>query len=204
MKKQSKTKISRSLGMAIVPKAEKYFSRRPYPPGPTGQRSRRYSSEYGKELKEKQKLRHLYNLKEKHFKKYVKKALDKRTRERLSQDILIESLEQRLDNAVYRLGFAETRSQARQFVSHYHFLVNGKKVNISSFQVSKDDVVALSPKSRESKLFKDIGAKLKKQNVPAWLKLDLKKLEATVVGKPTFEEAAPPVEISTVFEYYSR
>ncbi len=206
----NKCKICRRLGVKLFLKGEKCFSpkcpmvRRPYPPGIKGKRKKGPLSEYGKELREKQKLKNWYNLRERQFKNYIKEVLNKGGKGKNMEDLLIEKLESRLDNVVFRIGFASSRSQARQLVSHGHFLVNNKKVNIPSYQVKKGDKVSLNPKSKEKEIFRNISVILKKQEVPSWLKVDVDKLEAEVKGFPTFEEAAPPVEISSIFEFYSR
>jgi small subunit ribosomal protein S4 len=179
--------------------------KRAYPPGQRGKRRKVGGiSEYGKELQEKQKLKKWYNLDERQFKKYVKEVLAFRGKVEDATSLLIEKLEMRLDNVVFRLGLASSRSQARQLVSHGHFLVNGKRVNIPSFQVKKGDKISLHPRFLKSKFFKDLQPKLKRQRPPSWLVFNLEKLEAEVKGLPTIEEAAPPAEISSIFEYYSR
>ncbi len=206
----NKCKICRRLGVKLFLKGEKCFSpkcpmvRRPYPPGVKGKRRKGPLSEYGKELQEKQKLKNWYNLRERQFKNYVKEVLNKGEKGKNMEDLLIEKLESRLDNVVFRIGFASSRNQARQLVSHGHFLVNNKKVNIPSYQVKKGDRISLNPKAKEREIFRNISIILKKQKVPSWLKIDVDKLEAEVKGFPTFEEAAPPVEISSIFEFYSR
>jgi small subunit ribosomal protein S4 len=179
--------------------------RKPYPPGQKGKRRKVGGlSEYGKELAEKQKLKIWYNLDERQFKKYVKEVLAFRGKVEDATLLLIEKLEMRLDNVIFRLGFASSRIQARQLVSHGHFLVNGKKVNIPSFQLKKGDKISPHPRFLKSKFFKNLEPKLKKQKPPSWLFFNLEKLEAEVKNLPTVEEAAPPAEISSIFEYYSR
>jgi small subunit ribosomal protein S4 len=117
---------------------------------------------------------------------------------------LIQKLEKRLDNVVFRLGFAPSRVQAKQLVSHGHFLVNGKPVNIPSFSLKVGDVVSLKPQKSKKVIFKDLKSKLKKEKVPSWLSLDVEKLEGKIIGEPKIEEVAPPVEVSAVFEFYSK
>lgn len=178
--------------------------KRDYPPGLQSKKSRRNFTEYGKELKEKQALKKWYVLRERQFSNYVKDALSKRGKVADSGELLIKMLETRLDNVVFRAGFASSRSQARQIVNHGHFLVNGKRIDVPSFVVKKNAFVSLRPLSLKKTIFKNISADLKKKITPAWLKLDLEKLEAKIVGDPTIKESAPPAEISTIFEYYSR
>ena len=179
--------------------------RKPYPPGQTGKRRRKSFSEYGRELQEKQKLRNWYNLGENQFKKYVKEALASRTEEKKDAELsLIQKLESRFDNVVFHLGFAVSRSQARQLVSYGHFLINGKPDNFPSRQLRKGDKIALKLSSQKKAAFKDIREKLKKYQPPSWLKLNLEKLSGEVIGKLSVEESAPIAEISAIFEYYSR
>ena len=118
--------------------------------------------------------------------------------------ILIRKLETRLDNIVFRMGFADSRSQARQFVSHGHFLVNGKKVDVPSYHLKEGDKIALRPASLKKGLFQNISSLLKKHDLPEWLSLDIKKLEGGIKRLPTLEEVIPPAEIPMIFEFYSR
>ena len=180
--------------------------KRPYTPGFQGRtrKRRRTVSEYGRQLKEKQKLRNFYNLKEYQFKKYVKQVLAKRARTTDAQTLLIQKLEKRLDNVVFRSGFADSRPKARQLVSHCHFLVNGKRVNIPSYKVSKGDKIQVAASSQKKIFFQNAAILLKKHQAPDWLKLDIKKWQAEIIKEPDFEGAAVPAEISAIFEYYSR
>ena len=208
----SQCKICRRQGLKLFLKGEKCLSpkctlvKRPNPPGPGQKKKRRHRSisEYGQELGEKQKLKNWYNLSERQLKNYVKRVLEKRGRVEDPTILLIKNLETRLDNAVYRLGFAQSRDQARQLVSHRHFLVNGKPVNIPSYQVKKGDSIALSPTRTKKIIYQNLPTLLKKHKAPSWLELNLEKLEGKVVGEPSFEESAPPAEIPAIFEYYSR
>lgn len=212
----SDCKICRRLGTKLFLKGEKCFSpkcpmlKRPYPPGQRRKR-RATLSEYNKELREKQKLKNWYNLRETQFKNYVKEVLKKRTRsskgravEEDTPTLLIQKLERRFDNVVFRMGFANSRPQARQLISHGHFLINKKKVNIPSYQVKKGDKISIAKKSQKGNIFKDLPVLLKKKQIPSWLLVDAKKLEGEVKSLPTLEEVAPPVEISMIFEFYSR
>ena len=117
---------------------------------------------------------------------------------------LIRRLEKRLDNVIFRLGFAKSRVMARQMVSHGYFLINGKPVNIPSYQVKKDDVVGVKEHKKLKGPFKEIQNELKKKEVPAWLSLNKEKLESKTIGEPNLDEVKPPAEISTIFEFYSR
>ena len=175
-----------------------------YPPGQKGKRRFRGLSEYGRELREKQRLKNWYNLREKQLKKYVVETLAKRGKVEDLTELLIKKLERRFDNVVFRLGLAESRSQARQMVSHGHFLVNGKKVDIPSFQVKKGDKIGVAPSSLKKEIFKKVAVRLKKHQPPSWLKVNPEKITAEVVGEPNIEEAQPPAEISLIFEFYSK
>lgn len=161
-------------------------------------------SEYKKSLKEKQALKRLYGLSEKQFKKYVLNALDKMARVENVSDELIKNLEKRFDNVIFRLGFAQTRAHSRQLVSHAYFLINGKPVNIPSFQIKKGDVVTIKESKKKKAVFSELNAVLKKNQPHAWLTIDQSKWEGKSIGEPNLAEVAPPVEISSVFEFYSR
>jgi len=160
-------------------------------------------SEYGKQLQEKQDLKGQYNLREKQFKRYVKEALGKSAHGD-SPELFLQKLERRLDNVVYRAGFAPTRKQARQMVGHGHFLVNGRKMDIPSFEVKKGDTISVRPASLERTLFKNMLLGLKKYEAPSWLLLDKEKPEILIQQFPSLTEVAPSVEIALVFEFYSR
>ncbi len=205
----NKCKICRRLGTKLFLKGEKCLTakcpmvKRPYPPGLRGKR-RKILTEYGKELREKQKLKNWYNLREKQFSRYIKEALGKRGKAEDVSTLLIEKLESRLDNVVFRLGFASSRSQARQLVNHSHFLVNGKRVNIPSFQTKKGDKISLNVKSGGKNVFQNIKPGLKKYKPPSWLKLNPESMEGEIISSPSLEEVSPPAEISSIFEFYSR
>ena len=171
-----------------------------------GERKKRRSSvsEYKKSLQEKQTLKRLYGLLERQFKRYVKESLEKMQRVENVSDELIKRLERRLDNVVFRLGVAKSRSHARQLVNHAYFLINGKPVNIPSFQVDKGDTIAIKESKKKKDVFKELATTLKKTEPPKWLKFNKEKWEAEAVGYPSLAEVNPPVEISLVFEFYSR
>ena len=207
----SKCKICRRLGAKLFLKGEKCFSpkcpmvRKSYPPGIKKKRRRRGAlSEYGKELREKQKLKNWYNLRENQFKKYVREILKKRGRVENPGQALVKILESRLDNVIFRLGFAASHSQARQMVSHGHFFVNGRKVTIPSYEVKKGHKISIHPRSRQKAIFKNLPLVIKKHTPPSWISLNKEKLEGEVLGSPSLEEVSEPVEISAIFEFYSR
>lgn len=198
------------MGAKLFLKGEKCLSvkclmiRKPYPPGAAKKRPGRSLSEYGKELREKQKLKNWYNLRERQFKNYVNDVLSKRGQVEDAGNLLVKKLESRLDNAVYRLGFASSRSQAKQATSHGHFLVNGKKVDVPSYALRKGDIISLRPKSQKKNAYQNINNILKKYTPPSWLELNAEKMEGKVIGEPSMQEVAPPAEITAIFEFYSR
>jgi len=208
--KKDKCKICRRTGVKLFLKGEKCFSvkcsmiKKPYPPGQKGKRRVSPLSEYGKELKEKQKIRNWYNLSETQFKKYVREILKKRKTTENPAQLLIEKLEKRFDNVIFRLGFASSHPQARQLVSHGHFLINNKPVNVPSHQMKIGDKISVRPNSLKKTVFQNIIQVIKKHEVPSWLKINKEKLECEIIGKSTLEEVAPPAEISAIFEFYSR
>ncbi len=208
--KSSKCKICRRVGEKLLLKGDRCLSvkcgiiKKPYPPGIKTKKRRKVLSEYGKELKEKQKLRNWYNLREKQFSKYVKEVLDKRGQVENASALLIEKLESRLDNVVFKMGLAPSHSSARQMVNHGHFLVNGRKVDIPSYQVKRGDKIKVRPQSLNVGNLNNIQLKLKKYNPPSWMILNLKELEAEIIKEPFLEETSLIAEISAIFEYYSR
>lgn len=175
-----------------------------YPPGQKGKRRRHGLSEYGKELREKQKLKNWYNLSENQFSNYVKETLQARSKVGDASSFLIKKLETRLDNVIFRLGLAVSRPAARQLISHGHFTVNGRPINIPSYLVKKGDKVAIKPNAVQKGAFKNLASFLKKHTLPSWLKFEVEKMTGEVIGVPSIEEAAPPVEISSIFEFYSK
>jgi len=203
-------KTCRRLAQKLFLKGERCFSakcafaRRAYAPGPQRKRRGGNASEYKKSLSEKQMLKKWYGLSERQFKRVVEETLAKMGKVDDVSAELIRKLEKRLDNFVYRAGFAKTRIHARQMVSHGFFSVNGKNVNIPSYIVEKDDVVAVKENKKKKGLFIDIANQIKTKEVHAWVALDKNKLQATAVGEPNLDEVKPPAEISLIFEFYSR
>ena len=199
-----KCKICRRLGFSICSSPKCALRKKPYPPGQKGKRRPRALSEFGKELKEKQKLKYWYNLTERQFRKYVKGVLSSPQKGEDAVTLLIRKLERRLDSVIFRLGFATSRPQSRQLVSHGHFLVNKRAVNIPSFEVKIGDIIELSLKSKEKIISQNLKASLKKHKPPSWLELDIEKFDGKVKGLPSLEEILPPIEIPLIFEYYSK
>lgn len=169
-------------------------------------RKRRASppSEYGRQLQAKQDLKREYNLRERQFKNYVKSILGQSHGEADTSELLLQKLETRLDGFVYRAGFASTRSQARQQVGHGHFMVNGKPTRVPSYQISKNETVSVNPSSLGKTMFKNIQLSLQKFQPPAWITLDKEKMEGKIAEFPRLEEVNAGVDISLVFEFYSR
>jgi small subunit ribosomal protein S4 len=206
----AKCKICRRAGAKLFLRGERCLSqkcsiiKKPYPPGQKAKKRMKALSEYGKELKEKQKLKNWYNLEEKQFRNYVKEILKTKSRALDARTRLIIALESRLDNVIFRLGFAPSRRAARQMVSHCHFTVNGKSVNIASYSVKKGDKINVVQNSLKKNIFQKLPSLLKKYNPPLWLQLKAENLEGKVVSSPNLEEAAPPAELSSIFEFYSK
>ena len=194
-----KIKKSRRLGLALTPKSEKYLERRPHPPGQHGPSRRRgKQSDYGKQLVEKQRLQYQYNLTEKQVRKYYQAASRKQGN---TAEILLQLIEVRLDALVLRAGLARSIYQARQLVSHAHFMVNGKKVNIPSYNVRIGDVITVREKSRELEIF---PAAQQIASTPEYLTVDDKKLTATLSRLPETGEVPIQCEMPLVVEFYSR
>ncbi len=200
-------KKCRRAGEKLFLKGERCFSqkcamvKRPYLPGLHGRKRARRISEYGRQLIEKQKVRYAYGISEEQFKKYFKEIIKQKGNK---EELLVQKLESRLDNVVFRLGLTASRRLARQLVNHGHILVNGRKVDIPSYQVKKDDVVKLKERSKLSPLFQEIKAVLKKHQTPAWLLLDDAKMEGKVKSVPKIDEIGQIGEINMIIEYYSR
>jgi small subunit ribosomal protein S4 len=176
------------------------FERRAYAPGQHG-KGRIKVSDYGLQLRAKQKARRIYGVLEKQFRAYYEEAAKVRG---VTGEVLIQILESRLDNMVFRAGFAASRSQARQLVRHGHFTVNGTKVNIPSYRMKAEDVIAVREKSRSSVIMKDIAEALQDRTIPEWLDVDKAQLTCKVVRLPERAEINIPVEEHLIVERYSR
>ena len=179
------------------------IERRNYPPGPHGQSGsfRRKVSDYGTQLREKQKARRVYGVLERQFRRYFQEA-SKTTG--VTGAMLMQYLETRLDNVVYRLGFAASRKQARQLVLHGHFQVNGKKATVPSFLLKPGDKIAVIESSRKSPFFEAIVKELPHQTIPEWLTLDAPTLSGGLVSLPTRQQIETPLKEQLIVEYYSR
>ncbi len=177
------------------------FDRRTYPPGEHGQRRGRKISDYGLQLREKQKIKRMYGLSEKQFRLFFKRA-DKQ--KGVTGTNLLMMLERRLDNVVYRLGFTNSRNQGRHFVRHCHFLVNDKKVNIPSFQIKIGDTIELQEKSRKVQAFSDSLDAVVRRGVPQWLDLEKDSMKGVVKSFPVREDLTMPMQEQLIVELYSK
>ncbi len=195
-----RAKKARRLGQAFTEKEAKVLQRRQTAPGQHGA-SRGRLSEYALQLKEKQKAKFAYGLQEKQFYRAFKKA---QTQTGVTGQNLLSLLERRLDNVVYRLGFATTRSQARQMVSHGFFSVNSRRVTIPSYTVKVGDLIVVTQKKQGSKLITSIKDKLKSTTPPDWLNLDSSEYKGKVLSLPTFEDMDRLINTQLIVEHYSR
>lgn len=196
-----KVKKARRFGDAVTTKDAKILLKRAYAPGQHGQSSRSRISEYGVQLKEKQKARWTYGILEKQFRKYFEEASKKQG---ITGDALLQILESRLDNVVYRLGLAETRAQARQIVTHGFFLVNGKKVNIPSYRTKVGDVITFRENKQKTGYYTALKAKIKNAKTQEWVSLDGDKLSGKVLSVPTPEQMENKINTQLIVELYSR
>jgi len=200
-----KCKKCRREGEKLFLKGERCFSvkcamiKKAYAPGQHGQARRMGLSEYGTQLREKQKIKRTYGLLEKQFRKYYDMASRMQGN---TGNLLSSLLERRLDNIVYRFGFASSRNQARQLVNHGYFLVNGKKVDIASCLIKGGDIVSV--KKGKENYFKNIKNALKDRQTPSWLTLDYQKLQGKVVALPAVNEIDVKANIHLVIEFYSK
>ena len=162
---------------------------------------RRKESEYGMQLREKQKAKFIYGVLEKQFRSYFKRAL---AMEGVTGENLMSILESRLDNVVFRLGFARTRKEARQTVSHGHITVNGRRVDIPSFRVRPGDLVAVAPKAKDLLVIKSALVSNERVSVPAWLEVDIEKLQGSVLSLPTRDQIDLDINEQLIVEIYSK
>ncbi len=200
------TKLSRREGQELFLKGDRSYTdkaarRLTILPGQSQVKYRQKSSEYAIRLREKQKLKRIFGLTEKQFRINFTKS---NNQPGVTGDNLITNLERRLDNAVYRLGFLSSRSEARQFVNHGHILVNGKKVDIPSYLISLNDVIEIREKSKESKRIKESIESVARRGVVDWLELDSEKLTGKVKRLPTREDFKLPIDEQLIIEFYSK
>jgi len=202
-------KLCRREGMKLFLKGDRCFTKCPlekksYPPGQHGptRRARRKVSDYGRQLREKQKVRRIYGVYERQFRRYFRQAVQAKG---MTGTALLQLLERRLDNVVYRMGLASSRAQARQLVTHGHIMVNGHKVDIASYSVRPGDVITVKERSRKSPYFKELAEDFgKKQTPPKWLSVNPDDMTATVVALPEREDIDITINEQLIVEFYSR
>jgi small subunit ribosomal protein S4 len=199
-------KLCRREGVKLFLKGDRCFTpkcaveRRPYPPGPQSTR-RRKVSEYSLQLREKQKCRHIYGVLERQFRRHFAEA---ERRQGQTGENLLRILECRLDNVVYRLGFADSRAQARQLVTHGHFDLNGRKTDIPSAQVKAGDVITVRERSRAMDHFKTAMEQIARKTVPAWLSADAGNFAGRIVNLPERTDIDSALQEQLIVEFYSR
>jgi len=199
-------RLCRREGMKLFLKGDRCYTdkcaieRRAYPPGQHGQ-GRKKESEYGHQLREKQKARRIYGILENQFKTYFEKA---ERQPGVTGENLLSLVERRLDNVVYRLGFASSRPEARQMVRHNHFTLNGHKANIPSMLVRVGDVIEVKEKYKNTERFQIVKDRLATKNIPEWLEIDRDQLVGKVVALPTKEHIDVPIDEQLIVELYSK
>lgn len=197
-----KHRLCRQFGEKLCDSPKCPVIRRPYRPGQHGPKGKQRITEYGTQLREKQKAAGLYRILERQFRGYVLKAKKAKGD---AGAFLIQSLEMRLDNTVYRLRFVKTRDAARQVVSHGHVLVNGKKVDIASYQVKIGDTISIKEKNLSRQIFTESAKALNVKDVPKWLEIvDSTKLTGKVISTPSAESLDQGFDTSLIIEFYSR
>ena len=200
-------RLCRREGLKLFLKGERCYTgkcaidRRAYAPGQHGQARAKKPTEYGLQLREKQKARRMYGVMEKQFRNYFDLAARKKG---MAGENLLVLLERRLDNVVFHLGFASSRPEARQLVNHGHFTINGKKVDIASYSVRVGETVAVKEGSKSSPRVKQLLENLGSRTVPGWLSLDANTAAGTIVALPTREDIQIPIQEHLIVEKYSR
>ena len=198
-----KHKTCRALGVNLIgsPRAALTLSKRPNRPGQHGANRRQKISPFGEQLQETQKLKYFYGVSAKQLRRYYKKASMSRMQTNIA---LVQQLETRLDNMVYRMGFAVTRAEARQLVSHKAIMVNGSVINIPSYEVSASDEISVTEKAQQQLRVKNAVNIASQLGISEWLSVDLKKLKGTVSSIPEREDILPDINENLVVEYYSK
>lgn len=199
--KDTSCKLCRREGVSLCGREKCAAKRRPFAPGVHGPGRRSRLSAYGQQLREKQKAKRLYGILERQFGNYFNKASRQSGN---TGDLLVRLLEERLDNVIYRLGFASTRRQARQMVSHAFFEVNGQKVNVPSYQVRVGDEITVRESKANKKMFENISERLAKHEAPGWLHLDAAKLTGKMTSHPEGEDLKQIFDPKLIVEFYSR
>ncbi|NWF52198.1 MAG: 30S ribosomal protein S4 [Nitrospirae bacterium] len=199
-------RICRREGEKLFLKGDRCYTekcaidRRKYPPGQHGQGYRKLS-DYGIQLREKQRVRKTYGLLERQFRRYFEEA---ERRKGITGEVLLQLLERRLDNIVYRMGFASNRRQARQFVNHGHFLVNGKKITLPTYEVKGGDVIEVAESGKNIHEITDSVVKAVHRGIPAWVEVDSENMRGKVLHIPSREEIQLPVKEQLIVELYSK
>lgn len=211
MLKQAQCKLCRREGKKLMLKGERCESpkcaiiKRNYPPGTSGNKGmKKKLTEYGTQLREKQKAKRIYGIREKQFKKYYEKAMKSQTQ---TAERLVGGLEMRLDNVIYRAGIAKSRKQAKQLIGHGHFFVNKYRTDIPSFQIEMNDIIKIKESKGDLKFFKDLKEELKKKKeseTPSWLTFDKNKLEIKILSEPNIDEIEKSFDTKMIIEFYSR
>jgi len=202
----AKCRLCRREGSKLYLKGDRCYTdkcaiaRRAYAPGQHGQ-GRKKASGYGIQLREKQKVRRIYGILEKQFRAYFEEA---ERQKGVTGENLLRLLELRLDNVVYRMGFGDSRAEARQLVRHGHFTVNGKKVDIPSYQTGLNDLIAVKPGSKSTDKFKELAENAAGKTAPQWLSINTEMMEARIVALPAREDIDLPIEEHLIVELYSR
>ena len=200
-------RLCRREGEKLFLKGERCYTdkcameRRPYAPGDHGQGRRRKLSEFGVQLREKQKVKRIYGVLESQFRKYFEKAEHQPS---VTGEKFLQILESRLDNVVYRLGFATSRNEARQLVRHGHIKVNDRRVDIPSYQVETGDKIEVKDSSKDMKRMEEIVEFNEAQEAPSWLEADLNQLEGKMLGEPVRDDIDLPIKEQLIVEFYSR
>lgn len=195
-------KMSRREGIALDESPKNPVKRRPYPPGAHGNSGQRVRmSGYGIQLREKQKAKRLYGVMERQFRRYFEQAARHQGN---TGELLIRTLEMRLDNVVYRLGYAKTRRMSRQMVNHGFFAVNGEKVDIPSYQVTPGEVITIRENKVSKPIFNGLDEQLKKHTAPGWLHMDAKTRTGKVTSLPEGEDLKQVFDPTLIVEFYSR
>jgi small subunit ribosomal protein S4 len=204
--KEASCRLCRREGAKLYLKGDRCYSekcaytRKAYPPGDHGQ-GRQKITEYGMQLREKQKARRIYGVLERQFKRYFKEA-DRR--KGVTGEILLQILESRLDNMLYRMGFARSRTDARQLLRHGHYMINGRKVDIPSYLVRPGDLIAVREKSKNSSFFKELAEWGAAQGTVSWLEVDRDNMSGKVIRLPSRDELDIPITEHLIVELYSR
>ena len=205
---EAKCRLCRREGKKLFLKGDRCYSPKcpierkgPVPPGQHGQKRRRRMSDYGKQLREKQKVKRIYGALEGQFRRYYYQAEKKKGITGINLLLLLEC---RLDNIVYRMGFASSRKQARQLVRHSHFLVNNRKVNIPSFQVKVGDVVAVKEASQKVQVILDAIETVVRRGIPNWIEIEKERFRGTLKSIPNREDLTMPIQEQLIVELYSK